>query len=155
LLHLLLLVKVDLLDWEVPNCKSIRPNEDSIVRFASKVSFALYAESEFIFSVIGINLKIVWGIRSVIFSYRFIVFDSDPYTLAAPKLGWTNETYSAALVKAFFYCLDLATSTNGDIRSGRRIGCGWFVSLRETTDLVTLLVCEDSICCRSYQCLRE
>jgi hypothetical protein len=155
LLHLLVVVKVDLLDWEVPNCKSIRPNEYSIVRFASKVSFALYAESEFIFSVIGINLKIVWDIRSVVFSYRLIIFDSDPHALAAPKLGWTNETHRAALVKAFFCCLDLATGTDGDIRSGRRTGCGWFVSLRETTDLVTLLVCEDSICCRSYQCLRE
>lgn len=80
--------------------------------------------------------------RSVVFAKGLIVLNPHPSSFT--ELGWSTKPYSSSFAKTCLCGLDLAPRTSGDIDSGL-FGLGGSVCWCKTSDLVALLVCQNTI----------
>lgn len=84
------------------------------------------------------------NLRAIILPYRFIVFDAHPHA-ALRELGRPDEAYRPPLVEPFFARLYFATRPDGDVHLRSTLLRTLLLLVRETPNLMPLLVCKDSV----------
>lgn len=88
-------------------------------------------------------LRLGWYSRAIVLAYGFIEFDTNPDTLC--ELRRAHEPNRAAFVEVLFCGLHLASRSDRYVNLRcRQLGL-FCIFLSKATDLVALLICEDSV----------